>query len=161
VLTVYDNDWESRKMTSDQWDNAARSRCISDDALARWLQELPGRQVVLLVCSCHAGTVVDARVLGKFCAREAARVKGVSALNMAVIANAFPDEVSFSHRNRPVWLAFHLTEAMRKLPAPVTLRRAFEYYRQEHRRQFEKADNVGFHELIYTDTALLPIVLAP
>jgi len=161
VLTTYDNNWESQKMSSDEWDNMARSRYISDDALARWLQELPGRQIVLLICSCHAGTMIDARVLAKFASREAARVKGISALNVAVLANAFPDEVSFSRRDKPVWLAQDLSEAMTKLPAPVTLRQAFEYYRQEHRRRFEKSGNVGYHEFVYTDTSLLPILLAP
>ncbi len=161
VLTTYDNNWESQKMSSDEWDNMARSRYISDDALARWLQELPGRQIALLICSCHAGTMVDARVLAKFASREAARVKGISQLNVAIIANAFPDEVSYSRRDKPVWLAQDLSEAMTKLPAPVTLRQAFEYYREEHRRRFAKDNNSGFHEFVYTDTALLPILLAP
>jgi hypothetical protein len=161
VLSVYDNDWESRKMTSDEWDNTARSRFISDDALARWLQELPGRQIVLLVSSCHAGSIIDARVLARFCSREAVRVKGISALNIAVVASSSPDEVTLSTLSKPVWLATFLAEAMTKLPAPVTLRQAVDYYRREHRLRLEKTGDVGYHEPVYTDMTLLPIVLTP
>jgi hypothetical protein len=161
VLSVYDNDWESQKMTNDEWDNTARSRFISDDALARWLQELPGRQIVLLVSSCHAGSLIDARVLARFCSREAVRVKGISALNIAVVASSSPDEVTLSTIGKPVWLATFLAEAMTKLPAPVTLRQAFEYYRNEHKVRLEKTGDVGYHEPVYTDMTLLPIVLTP
>jgi hypothetical protein len=160
-LTTYDNGWEKQVTSLADGENKCRSRFITDDALARWLQELPGRQIVLIVCSCHAGTLVDARVLGRFASREAARVKGISALNIAVIANAYPDESSYSARDKPVWIAYFLTEAMKKLPAPVTLHKAFDYYRQEHRRRFVNFDNDGFHQLIFADNILVPVILAP
>jgi hypothetical protein len=89
------------------------------------------------------------------------RVKGISALNIAVVASSSPDEVTLSTIGKPVWLATFLAEAMTKLPAPVTLRQAFEYYRNEHKVRLEKTGDVGYHEPVYTDMTLLPIVLTP
>ena len=161
VLTTYDNEWE-KNAKADQWDDMARSRFVSDDALARWLQELTGRQVVLMISSCHAGSMIDARVLSKFCSRQAAKVKGISALNVSVIASSWPDEITLSPSNKyPVFLAQFLSEAMTKLPAPVTLRQAFDYYSQEHKRRLERSGDVGYHEPVYTDMNLIPILLTP
>jgi len=50
---------------------------------------------------------------------------------------------------------------MNRLPGPVTLRQAYAYYKTEHQVRLRQTGEVGFHEPIMTDTALLPIVLAP
>jgi len=161
VLTTYNNGFQSQKLSEDDWDAQARQHFISDGALARWLQELPGRQIALIISSCHAGSMIDAKLLAKFASREAARVKGISALNVTVLASCAPDESTLSDPKKPVWLATYLAEAMTRLPAPVTLQRAFDYYRQAHRTRLQQDGGTGFHEPVLTDTALLPIVLAP
>jgi hypothetical protein len=161
VLTTYNNAFQSRKLSSDDWDAEARKAWISDGTLARWLQELPGRQIAVIISSCHAGTMIDARLLAKYGSREATRVKGISGLNVAVLVSCFPDEQTLSNATKPVWLAYYLAEAMTRLPGPVTLSRAFEYYRQEHRKRLAQDGDTGFHEPVLTDTALLPIMLAP
>ena len=161
VLTTYNNSFEGKKLTSDEWDEQARQNFISDNTLARWLQELPGRQIVLIISSCHAGSMIDAKLLAKFASREAVRVKGISQLNVAVLVSCFPDEQTLSNLKKPVWLAYYLSEAMTQLPSPVTLRKAFDYYRQEHRKRLTQEGDTGFHEPILTDTALLPIALVP
>ena len=91
-MTTYDNGFESQKLTAEQWDEQARRHFISDATLARWLQELPGRQIALIISSCHAGSMIDARLLAKFGTREASRVKGISGLNVSVVASCMPDE---------------------------------------------------------------------
>ena len=161
VLTTYNNAFQAKKLSEDDWDAQARQNFISDNTLARWLQELPGRQIALIISSCHAGSMIDAKLLAKFASREATRVKGISGLNVAVMVSCFPDEQTLSHLQKPVWLAYYLSEAMTKLPAPVTLQQAFEYYRQEHRARLAREGGAGFHEPILTDTALLPIALVP
>ena len=161
VLTTYNNAFQAKKLSEDDWDTEARQNWISDNTLARWLQELPGRQIALIISSCHAGSMIDAKLLAKFASREATRVKGISALNVAVMVSCFPDEQTLSHTQKPVWLAQYLSEAMTKLPAPVTLEKAFDYYRQQHRARLAQEGDTGFHEPILTDTALLPITLVP
>ncbi len=161
VLTTYNNAFQSQKLTEDEWDAGARKNFISDITLARWLQELPGRQIALMISSCHAGSMIDAKLLAKFGSREAVRVKGISALNVVVLASCSADEQTLSSPKAPVFLATDLCEAMTKLPGPLTLQQAFEYYRQVHRRRLEQDGTIGYHEPVLTDTALLPIVLVP
>jgi hypothetical protein len=161
VLTTYNNAFQAHKLTDDEWDAQARQNFISDITLARWLQELPGRQIAVLISSCHAGSMIDAGLLARFGSREATRVKGISAVNVAVLASCAADEETLSQASKPVFLAQYLCEAMEKLPAPVTLQQAFDYYRQASRARLQQVGEVGFHEPVLTDTALLPIVLAP
>ncbi len=161
VLTTYDNAFQSQKLSDEQWDAEARTHWISDATLARWLQELPGRQIALMISSCHAGAMMDSKLLARFGVREASRVKGISGLNVSVLASCMPDETTLSDATKPVWLAYYLSEAMNRLPGPVTLRQAYEYYKVEHPVRLRQSGSVGFHEPIMTDTALLPIVLVP
>ena len=161
VLSTYNNSFLGQKLTDDARDVATRENFISDTTLARWLQELPGRQIVLLISSCHAASMIDSRLLTKFASREATRVKGISDVNSVVMVSCFPEESTLSEWHKPVWMAQYLAEAMAKLPAPVTLERAFEYYRQEHRRRLTQEKKTGFHEPLLTDTALLPVSLVP
>lgn len=161
ILTTYNDAFESQKQSEDEWDANARKSFISDITLARWLQELPGRQITLLISSCHAGSMIDATLLAKFASREVVRVKGISALNVVVLASCSTDEQTLSATKTPVFLAQYLSEAMTQLPTPVTLEQAFDYYRQAHRRRMEQDGTIGYHEPVLTDTALLPIVLVP
>ncbi len=161
VLTTYNNSFQSQKLSEDAWDEEARKSWISDSALARWLQELPGRQIAVMISSCHAGSMIDSKLLAKFGSREATRVKGISEVNTAVLVSCLPDEQTLSNPKKPVWLAQYLVDAMTRLPAPVTLQRAFEYYREQHRQRMVEEGDKGFHEPLLTDTALLPITLVP
>lgn len=161
VLTTYNNLFEAKKLTNDEWDAGARQNYISDIALARWLQELPGRQIVVMISSCHAGSMIDARLLARYASREVTRVKGISESNVVVIASCTTDEQTLSNVKKPVYLAQYLADAMTQLPGPVSLQRAFEYYRQTHRLRLEQDGVVGYHEPVMTDTALLPIMLVP
>lgn len=161
VLTTYNDAFQSQKLSIDDWDTEARKHFISDGTLARWLQELPGRQIAVLISSCHAGSMIDARLLARFASREVVRVKGISGLNVAVLVSCFPDEQTLSNVKKPVWLAYYLAEAMSRLKAPVTLEQAYEFYRHEHRLRMAQDGDTGFHEPVLTDTALLPIALVP
>lgn len=161
-VTTYDDDLGPGRMTEEEWEARCRAKFVTDTALARWLQELPGRQIVLLLSTCHAGGMVDTKTLSKFGVRQAALVKGISQVNVAVLCTAAPDELTLSPSNKyPVFLAQYLAEAMTNLPRPVTLRQAYDYYHEEMRKNLVNRREVGAHEPVLTDTALLPIVLAP
>ena len=112
VLTTFDNGFQSRELSKDEWDAEARKYWITDNTLARWLQELPGRQIAVMISSCHAGSMIDAELLAKFASREVARVKGISELNVAVLVSCLPEEQTLSNIEKPVWLAYDLAEAM-------------------------------------------------
>jgi hypothetical protein len=161
VLTTYNNAFLGQRLTDDARDSATRENFISDATLARWLQELPGRQIVLMISSCHAASMIDSRLLTKFASREVTRVKGISDVNSVAMVSCFPEETTLSECHKPVWMAQYVSEAMTRLPAPVTLERAFEYYRQEHRRRLTQEGRTGFHEPVLTDTVLLPVSLVP
>ena len=161
-LTTYDDVLGGGQLTQEEWEARCREKFITDTALARWLQELPGRQIVLMLSTCHGGSMIDAGILAKFGAREAVRVKGISQINVAVLASCSPEESTTSPQNKyPVYMAEYLSKAMTDLPAPVTLHQAYDYYHQAMRRNLVKLGTMGAHEPVLTDTALLPILLVP
>lgn len=160
-LTTCD-DFGPAVKTDEEWDARARKVYMTDTALARWLQALPGRQIVFLMSTCHAGAMIDMDLFAKFGVREATRVKGISQTNVIVIGTAHPDESTLSPSDQhPVYLAQFLAEAVTQLPKPVTLRQAYDYYHDRMRKNLVRGGDVGFHEPVMIDTALLPIVLAP
>jgi hypothetical protein len=160
-LTIYDNDFEMQHMSHEQWEANSRESYITDMALARWLQELSGRQVALVICSCYSGTMIDGACLTKYLAREAARVKGISQLNVSVMTASYPDEESWSPLKAPVWEAQFIAEAMTQLPPPVTFEQAFEYFRDKHRLRQQKQGLAGQYEPLFINNALTPIILTP
>lgn len=162
VLTTYDNDIGSGITSREEAEGLLRSRLITDDALARWLQELSGRQIVLMLESCYSGGMIDAATLNKFFAREAARVKGISQLNVVVIAGCSSDETVRTYTNEPFsQMPRWIIDAMSRLPTPVTTRQAFEHYRQGAGQWMREKNMIGIMEPIMTDSALLPIMLVP
>jgi hypothetical protein len=150
-------------------DARLRERMILETTLARWLQELPGRQIVLLLEACHSGGFVaptkgtSAPPLKSFFIRQAARVKGISQLNLVIISACGPDETDrfTSGPDAISWMPFFLTQAIEQLPGPVTIRQAYEFYQQAMRVRLAAGNASGQQEPAMSDQALLPIVLAP
>jgi hypothetical protein len=126
------------------------------------LQELPGRQIVVMLESCHSGGMIDAATLTKFFSREAARVKGISQLNVVVIAGCSSDETVRTFTKDPLsQMPRFLVDAMTRLPAPVTVQQAFDHYRHGVGLWMRENNMTGIMEPIMTDSALLPIALVP
>ncbi|MCB9940043.1 MAG: DUF4384 domain-containing protein [Planctomycetaceae bacterium] len=156
VLSTYD-------MDSDR----VRETAVSDDRLARWLQELPGRQIVLLMETCHGGGVVDARGMAGALHEEANRCHDISQMNTVVVCACLPDEFSFFAKKSPTaFMPMLFEQAMRELPKPVSVQAAFAFYRAKLPDLLED-DNLGagvpgaIQLPTLTDRALLPVVLAP
>lgn len=162
LITTFDNDvGEFESLAA--WEAALRKRAIIDDTLARWLQELPGRQIVLLLDTCHGGGAVDAKGLAKFFSHEAARVKDISQLNMIVVAGCSADESVWFTQGPDAMtrMPMYFMEAVEKLPVPVTVRQAYDHYLVQLQDYLRKTGKSGAQEPTITDTALLPIALAP
>ena len=140
LLTTYDTDPERLRETS-----------IADDRLARWLQELPGRQIVLMVDSCHSGGLVDGPGLARAMVDESRRLRDVSRLNTIILTACLPDEDSAFFSKKVTEMPRLLVQAMFNLPTPLTVQDAFRYY--VARVGPQQAPNL-------TDHALLPVHLA-
>jgi hypothetical protein len=161
LLAAYDNDL-GRINSQEEFAARAREKLISDDALARWLQELSGRQIVLMLEACHSGSMIDAQVLGKFLARQAALTKGISQLNMVAIVGCGVDESIVTLKaEETAHMARYLSAAMRDLPAPLPVRQAYEHYRQRLKEWMRSHRLQGTMEPVMIDSALLSIPLVP
>jgi hypothetical protein len=152
LLSTYDNKVPGPVESVAQLEGQLRDKQISDEALARWLQELPGRQIVLMLETCHAASMLDQRVLTRFFAAKAATVKGLSQTNMLVMAACTPEEVGHSAPDKPVLMAYYLAEAMQQ---------AFEHFREGQRKFLREVGRQGYQEPLLIDTTLLPIMLVP
>jgi hypothetical protein len=139
---------------------------VLDDALARWLQELPGRQIVLLIDTCYGGGLVDTKQGSRFCHDEAKRVGDVTGLNTVVLSAGLPDEVTFSPVENS-YLTLALQQAAASEPRPFTVRQAFEYFKaylaeiQGAKPGEAFSEDQHAQEPILTDEALLEINLFP
>jgi hypothetical protein len=161
-LTVYDND-PGQVRTQEEFEAWVRGRMILESTLARWLQELPGRQIVILVEACRSGGLALTKGTSRwsFFAQQAARVKGISQLNTVVICACAPDENDRFSKGAITWMPFFLTEAMDKFPAGLTIRQAFDYYQQGVRVRRAQGGEPGLQEPVMVDNAVLPIELVP
>ncbi|QDU25100.1 Caspase domain protein [Anatilimnocola aggregata] len=128
---------------------------VVDDQLGRWLQELPGRQIVMLMETCHGGGLVDARSLTGSIHDVARRVHDISQLNTIVVTACLPDEFSSFSKDLPAaFMPIYFDEAMRTLPRPVSVQAAFQHYRRKLRATIG-ADQ----EPVLLDNILLPVPL--
>ncbi|MGD9724000.1 MAG: DUF4384 domain-containing protein [Pirellulales bacterium] len=162
-LTVYDND-PGKVRTTEEYENWVRGRMILETTLARWLQELPGRQIVIMVEACRSGGLALAKGQADrwtFFTQQAARVKGISQLNTIVICACAPDENDRFSKSEITWMPFFLTEAMDQYPAPLTVLKAFEHYQRGVKVRRAQVNEAGQQEPVIVDNMLLPIELMP
>jgi len=163
-LAPYDLNAGNEKLPFAERQRRYRESSILDDTLARWLQELSGRQLVLIFDTCHSGGLVQDKGIGYF-GDEAPRVKDISQLNTIILTSCASDEQSLFEgiQNKTMWFTYCLTEAMTRpdAPRPLTVQAAFDDSRKRM-RQLLREGNAGVdQEPTITDGALLPVVLAP
>jgi hypothetical protein len=130
---------------------------VFDDQLGRWLQELPGRQIVLMMETCHGGGLVDARAMASSIRDVTRRVHDISELNTLVICACLPDETSsFSTKRPAAYMPTFIEEAMRTKGRPVSVQTAFEHYK------VRLSEHVGTaQEPFLVDNILIPVHLVP
>ncbi len=149
---------------------------VVDDTLARWLQELPGRQIVVIVDTCFGGGLVDGsqRDISRFGRDEIKRVSDITQLNSVVLTMGLSDEVTWSPGGEKgtSWFAFAMRlaleseEGKRKLQRPINIQTAFEYFSifiKTIQRPNPKEPVASWHsqEPTLTHKALLDIPLFP
>lgn len=130
---------------------------VVDDQLGRWLQELPGRQIVLLMETCHGGGLVDARNMASSIKDVTRRVTDISGLNTLVVAACLPDETSIFSPDLPAALMpIFFVEYMKGKERPLTIQAGFQHYQKRL-----KAAVKTRQEPLMLDNILIPVVLVP
>lgn len=120
-------------------EHAALSRAtgVSDDLFGRWLQHLEGRQVVVILDTCHSGgfATQEKRLTAEgvpfefdFLEGELPRLKDIGQRDQAMMAAALAAEsaVALENRKNGVFTAF-LMESLLQTAGPVKLEDSFEF----------------------------------
>lgn len=98
--------------------NATLNSTISDVVLSRWLQNLKGRKVTILLDACHAGGILDqGKNFGQpFFAKLAANIEGLKELGqkyLGLLASCLSHQRSFIRRERDhSVMTYYLLDAM-------------------------------------------------
>lgn len=146
----------------------AKSTSILDDTLARWLQELSGRQVVLVLDTCYSGGFTQKKsgpIKSNLLANEAARVKDISQSNMVVLSSCASDEQSQFEgtSNQTMWFTYCLSELFEdpNTPRPLSVGDGFARVKKRMKTLLSEANAAREQEPTITDSALLPVQLIP
>jgi hypothetical protein len=163
MLGPYDLETGTDSMTVEQRMARFRDSSIVDDVLARWIEELSGRHVVLILDTCHSGGVVEGKGLSRFFSDEAARVKDIAQLDVTVLTSCAADEQSLFEGtpDKTMWFTHFLAQAVETLPAPVSVRGAYEYCRKGLRQVLERRNEARDQEPTLSENSLVPIALVP
>jgi hypothetical protein len=142
-----------------------RETNIVDDTLARWLQGLHGRQIVLIIDTCWSGGLVESKGLPQLMDNELARTKDIVQPNTLVLTSCASDEQSLFEgtRNKTMWFTYCLGEAIarRDKSKPLTVQAAFASAKKRMKELLREGNAGREQEPQMTDNALLPIVLVP
>jgi hypothetical protein len=163
LIGPYDTDAGTASLTREQQEARFRDSQIVDDVLARWIEELSGRHVVLILDTCHSGGVVEGKGLGSFFGDEATRVKDIAKLDVTVLTACAADEQALFEGtpDKTMWFTYFLAQAVETLPAPVTVRTAYDFCRKGLRAVITKRKEAREQEPTLTENSLLPIVFVP
>lgn len=136
----------------------ARKSGVSDDLFGRWLQKLAGRQVVVILDTCHSGGFataeksLDARaeaapVQFDFLEGELPRLKDIGERDQALISAALAAESAMAlvSGENGVFTGF-LLESFRLRPGTLKLEDGFAYCRQQVPLYFEAVNKARVQE---------------
>jgi len=143
-----------------------RQTHLLDDSVARWLQELTGRQIVMILDTCHrGGTESSQSVAMGFLSDESARVRDISRGTTVLLASSLVDEPKLFEGapNKTLWLTHALTESLknRDRAKPFTIRAAFEDSRDRLKQLVGESHPARAQEPLLIDPSQPAVVLAP
>ncbi|MEQ8791508.1 MAG: caspase family protein [Pirellulaceae bacterium] len=162
TLAPYDIDNGTADMTIQQRLARLAETEIRDDTLARWIQELQGRHVVLILDTCHSGGVVEGKGLAEFLKDESALVKDISQLNTVVLTSCAADEQSLFEGtpNKTMWFTYFLAQAIEQ-NQPLSVEQAYQFTKKGMKDIRERLGEARVQTPTLTDNALIPIQLVP
>ena len=153
--------------TAEQARARYRQSNITDDTLARWLQNLQGRHLVLILDTCFSGGVVAGKGLPKsLLDDEAARVKDIAQLNTIVLTSCADDEQSLIEgtSNQTMWFTYCLTEAIEAAALkrqPLAVQDAGRYAQRRMRQLLTQGNAPREQEPTISDKVGLPVLMIP
>ena len=166
-LAPYDLQASTEEMSPAEREQNWRNSLVLDDTIARWLQELYGRRVVLIVDSCLAGGLTDAKTLPNFklnfLADEANRLKDISQLNLTILTSTMADEQALFEGtpNETMWFSHFLIQAVEETENRLTVQDAFAAIRVVMREIVRKLGAAMAQQPTLTENNLIPVWLVP
>jgi hypothetical protein len=123
-----------------------RETGVSDDLFGRWLQRLSGRQVVVMLDTCHSGgfdaqeKAFSTQAAGfDFLDGEMLRLKDIGQRDQALLASSALSEVSFERVQSDLGVfTYYLLEALKGSPGAVRIENALEGCQQGMAQYFEE-----------------------
>jgi len=114
-----------------------RRTCVSDDLFGRWLQKLTGRQVIVILDTCHSGGfaaqekgALTARQIAQFdfLDNEMVRLKDIGQKEQAVLTAAKAAQVAFETPDGQNGLmSYFVLQAIQQSDSTLQLEDAYEY----------------------------------
>jgi len=107
-----------------------RKTMIMDDTFGRWIQELDGRRVVIVLDTCHSGGQSSGQksipTAFDFLDGELTRIKDIGQRDTALLASSTSSQVSFERKEADLsTMTYFLVEQLRTAQGPVTLTETF------------------------------------
>jgi hypothetical protein len=120
-----------------------RRTMIIDDTFGRWIQELDGRRVLIVLDTCHSGgqssgqrsiraaSDSPAPVEFDFLDGELARIKDIGQRDTALLASSTSSQVSFERKEGDLsTMTYYLIDLVRSAQGPVTVSEIFPQLKQ-------------------------------
>jgi len=149
-----------------------RNSMLMDDTFGRWMQDLDGRKVVVILDTCFSGgQSAAAKGLGggeikavqplDFFDGEFERAKDVGQQETALLCSSKSDEVSFERQERDLSvMTYYLVQRLGS-DEQLTLPGAFEYLKKEVSEYFERQNSERKQTTVLYDNTTPPVYLRP
>jgi hypothetical protein len=155
-----------------------RQTMVLDDAFGRWLQELDGRRIVVVLDACHSAGLAEG---GKSIARsvpaaagdgappgfdfldsELARIKDIGQRETALLASSAASQVSFERREGDLsTMTYFLVKQLQAATGPVTLADGFSLVKQQVAGYVERTFPGTTQTMTLVDNLSEPFYLRP
>ena len=110
---------------------------ILDDALGRWIQELDGRKVVIILDACHSGGQAEGKGLD-FLDSELGRIKDIGQKDAAMLFSSASDEISAERRDDKLSVMTYFLVMKMAASESLTLEEAYDYVKVEVPKYMKK-----------------------
>ncbi len=148
---------------------------LMDEAFGRWVQELDGRKVLIVLDACHSGgQAADAKTLSKslgeetdwtplrFAFTQLAVAKDIGQKDAALIASSTSAEVSFVRKERDLSvLTYYMLQAIEDVKSPLTHVQLCEMIKPLVSRYVERNFEGKKQTVVMQDDMSEPLVLNP
>ena len=118
--------------------DTVRKTMVSDDEFGRWIQDLDGRRVAIILDICHAaGMAAGQKAISEFYAMpdkpfdflvsELTRAKDIGQEEVALLCASRSDQKAFERRERDLSaMTYYLVKSIEEASGPVTMAAVYE-----------------------------------